>query len=336
MGGSSVEVVRGRLTEAVSDELGGFWTEHRVLDAATARRRVDEVIALLRDPNGRVIGVNSVTAADVPLVANRRFWLYRRFLAPGAPDDAEEALLATAYDVLDEEPDLPERPPRGLCVVVADPAILRRFPEAVWPGTQLLFVGYTATGAQVRIRYFERDWSVSDGTTLDPRFERHVLGESDSIGPDEVKAFWRREGALSPEEAARRIAEVLHVVTEVGGPVVGVSSAYLQANRQLGLNFWHYRTFVAPEHRKSSIAAHLALNGRELLEQRFAAGVAATAAGILLEIENEGLKRHMSGGLWPTTGFTFVGENTRGDHVRVRYFPGVLAPPPPVARNPAV
>ncbi|MBA2281813.1 MAG: hypothetical protein H0W25_11360 [Acidimicrobiia bacterium] len=328
-GGYRVDVVRGRLTAAVGDELVAFWTGHHALDAEQARQRLPEVVVVLRDPGGEVAGVNSVVAADVALVAGRRFWLYRRFLAPGAPEEADETLLSAAYDVLDEEPDLPARPPRGLCVLVDDHVMMRRYPEAVWPGSQLLFAGYTPTRAQVRVRYFERDWSRSDGTHLEPRFERHVLATSDSVGADDVKALWRSEAALPPGEADRRIPEVLHVVTEVGGPVVAVSSAYLQRNAQLGLDFWHYRTFVGAAHRHSSIAAHLALAGRDRLEDRFAAGEAGSAAGILLEIESEPLKRHLPGGYWPTTGFTFVGVNELGAHVRVRYFPGVLAPPPP-------
>jgi hypothetical protein len=39
------------------------------------------------------------------------------------------------------------------------------------------------------------------------------------------------------------------------------------------------------------------------------------------------LKRHFDDALWLPTDFTFIGENQRGDYVRVHYFPGALAPP---------
>jgi hypothetical protein len=50
--------------------------------------------------------------------------------------------------------------------------------------------------------------------------------------------------------------------------------------------------------------------------------------GIIYEVENEGLKRHFPLALWLPTEFTFIGENAKGDHVRVHYFPGALAPKP--------
>lgn len=50
---------------------------------------------------------------------------------------------------------------------------------------------------------------------------------------------------------------------------------------------------------------------------------------MIFEVENEGLKEYFNGALWLPLEFTFVGENERGDHVRVRYFPGALAPAPP-------
>ena len=48
--------------------------------------------------------------------------------------------------------------------------------------------------------------------------------------------------------------------------------------------------------------------------------VATTDSGKLV-------KRHFDDALWLPTDFTSIGENQRGDHVRVHYLPGALAPP---------
>jgi hypothetical protein len=53
--------------------------------------------------------------------------------------------------------------------------------------------------------------------------------------------------------------------------------------------------------------------------------VVSSAYVPIYEVENEGLKRHFDDAL--PTDFTFLGENQRGDHVRVHYLPGALAPP---------
>ena len=78
----------------------------------------------------------------------------------------------------------------------------------------------------------------------------------------------------------------------------------------------------------STLAGSLAVHGREVLEERFVKGEDTRAGGIIYEVENPGLKSYFNKALWLPTDFTFIGENERGDHVRVHYFPGATVPPP--------
>jgi hypothetical protein len=129
-------------------------------------------------------------------------------------------------------------------------------------------------------------------------------------------------------EAQRRLPEVHLVATHVTDGLVGVSSAYIGRNEQLRMDLWHYRVFVAQDHRTSSIGAVLASLGRDDLADRFTSGREPRYAGIVVEIENEELKRLASQAVWMPQEVMFIGENLRGDHVRVHYFPGALAPLP--------
>jgi hypothetical protein len=143
-----------------------------------------------------------------------------------------------------------------------------------------------------------------------------------------VIAMWEREGAVREEERRSRVDEVMAVATR-GGELVGVATAYLHHNAQLRMDLWHFREFVAKAHRASRVGWALTLVTRDYLAQRFVGGHDTRGAGMLMEVENEGLKEHMDFGNWAVTEFAFIGENERGDHVRVHYFPGALAPPPP-------
>ncbi len=165
-------------------------------------------------------------------------------------------------------------------------------------------------------------WRLEDNYLVE-RFD-----EQDAVGPDDVIALWQREGVVNAEEAERRAHEILLVATEERGDLAGVATAYLKRNEQLRMDLWHFRLFVAGAHRMSNVAVNLALRGRDLLEKRFASGEDPRAAGMIYEIENEGLKRHFDEALMLPPGFTFIGENARGHHVRVRYFQGALAPEP--------
>lgn len=170
---------------------------------------------------------------------------------------------------------------------------------------------------------------IEDRWRLDEGYRIELFAEQDGVSAEDVLALWGRELPLADEERGRRIHEVLLVATTDGGELVGVSSAYLQQNEQLAMDLWYYRAFVASGHRQSNVAVNLALIGRDHLEQRFVSGADPRAGGMVYEVENEGLKRHFDDALWLPTDFTFIGENERGDHVRVRYFPGALAPDPP-------
>jgi hypothetical protein len=154
-----------------------------------------------------------------------------------------------------------------------------------------------------------------------------LFAEQDAVGQEDVIGLWRRETGMPDDEAGRRIHEVLMVAT-LDGRLAGVSSAYLQRNPQLQLPLWHFRVLVEGSHRTTMLATNLALAGHDHLRDRFVEGTDMRAPGMIFEVESEGLRRRAHA-VWPYTGFTFIGENERGDHVRVRYFPGALAPDPP-------
>ena len=251
-------------------------------------------------------------------------------------------MIDAAFAALQAEVEPNAPGPVGVCVVVTDPAVIDSRPEAIWPGTKFVFAGYLDGGAQVRLRYFEGapigpglpdSPDVSQSRNLDipleDRYRIEPFAEGREATPDDVLSLWRREEAMPDAEARRRIHEVKLVAIERTEGVVGVGSAYLQRNPQLRMDMWHGRIYVAEAHRKSNLAVSLELRGREFLEQLFLSGEDTRAPGVIIEVENEGLKRYFNKAVW-TAGevqATFIGENARGDHVRVNYFQGALVPP---------
>ncbi|MCW2992267.1 MAG: hypothetical protein JWM73_2861 [Solirubrobacterales bacterium] len=327
----AIEVVRGR-TDAVAEELVAFWAGAGGPTQANARARLPEVACVLRDDDGRVAGACSVFPAAVPVVGGRRFWVFRSLL-PGVEDRLPEMVRAT-FAALEAEFDGAPDAPIGLCVPL-DRGGWGRWPQAEWADPRMIHAGYLADGRQARIAYF-RGASISGGpagsriSAMDPdsRYRVVLFAEQDAISEQDVIDLWTSEGVLAPEEARRRIGEVLLVGADEHGRPVGVSSAYLQRNEQLGMDLWHYRAFVAAAHRMSDVAVTLAMTGRDHLRERFVRGDDLRAGGIVYEVENDGLKRLFHQARWQPTEFLFIGENERGAHVRVFYFPGALAPAP--------
>jgi GNAT superfamily N-acetyltransferase len=145
---------------------------------------------------------------------------------------------------------------------------------------------------------------------------------------DAVIALWERERAMPEAEARRRAHEVVLVARAGSGDLAGVSSAFLKRQAQLRMDLWHGRVFVAAAHRRGDLASLLILRLKELLRDAFVTGRETRAAGMCFEVENPILKGHLDLAVWRRSGFTFIGENERGDHVRVLYFPGAKAPLP--------
>lgn len=165
-------------------------------------------------------------------------------------------------------------------------------------------------------------------------YQIELFAQQDSVSAQDVVELWTSESALSRGEAERRVSELLVVATDSSRRPVGVSTTYLYRSEQLQADLWHTRVFVAAAHRQSGLAIELARQARDHLVERFSTGTDRRGIGVLFEVESEILKRFIPQAVWPHTQFVFIGENTRGDHLRVYYFPGALAPGPPPPPGP--
>jgi hypothetical protein len=336
-GGESIEVVRGRLPDELAEEILGFWSSHGALEGEAARQRLADVVCVALDDAGETVGVNSAQADDVSPVG--RFWRYRSFL-PGGSDELAATMFNAAFEALGEgfDPDAPG--PIGLAVKVTATAEMERRAEAVWPAEELFFAGFLEDGAQLRLRYF---WNATIGPGLpnsplleDTRDEDFPVGDQYRVAPpdeigitsDDILDLWRREAAVPEAVAQERVHEVQLVAVKGDGDLAGIATAYIERNEWLRMDFWYFRTYVAVAERHSNLAGRLALALRDRLEQRFVDGEDTGAAGIVMEIENEGLRAYFNRALWLPLGLNFIGTNQGGDHVRVRYFPGVHVPVP--------
>ena len=169
------------------------------------------------------------------------------------------------------------------------------------------------------------DWPLEAGYSIE------LLAESERVGEAHVVEFWIREGAMDRERALQRVGEVLLVALDDGAAVAGVSSVSVGSFPRLGTDMWFQRGFVGERDRASNIGMQFAITGIDHLERSFDEGVDTRGKGVVQELENEGLKRYFNRGWEPPTDMVFIGVNTRGDHVRVHWFPRAHVPATPPA-----
>jgi hypothetical protein len=332
-GTGTVEVVRGSMSDEQAAALLRFWERNGALRGDAAKARLAQVVCLLADGDGEVVGANSVYPAAIESVGGVTFWVYRSLLMSEATD-AGPAMVKAAFDALEAEFDPEGDGPAGLCLLVDDRDLLRRRPEAEWSDPRLLYAGYLEDGRQVRVAYFEDarigpggfvpnvEWPPVEGCRIE------VFAEQDRIDEQAVIDFWAREGAVQGEEARRRLGELHLVVGDEEGELVALTSAFATRNPKLGMDLWHYRGFVGASHRRTGIGVHISMAGRDDLRERYESGRDRRAGGVVYVVQNPALKR-MNNANWLPPDFTFVGEDQLGAHLRVHYFPGAPAPPPP-------
>jgi hypothetical protein len=323
--------VRGRLSDELAGEIKGFWARHGALTGEAAERRLPEVIAVLRDAGGAVVGVNSAEETSLAHIGDLPFFVYRWFVAAEASTADLARFLSVAFDALDAELSAAGGGPIGLCVLARPDGAITAEPLAPrWPETGLVYAGYTTDGRQVRLRHFAHatlhfsleHWPLDAGYRIEP-FDASELDE------DDILAFWRRERAIPDEEAQRRVAEVLQVARHDSGEIAGVQTAFIQRIDLVGMDLWYTRGFVAESHRLSNVAAHFGFQGFDLLERRFVTGQDRRAQGIGFDMQHPGLRASHPEAELTVVNASLVGFTKPDCPLYVRYFPGVSVPLPP-------
>ena len=140
---------------------------------------------------------------------------------------------------------------------------------------------------------------------------------------DQVIELWLAHKVLTEPQARQRSEELLFVaVDERKREIAGVCTTYLRDAPTLKMPLWHFRTFVAPDYRQNDVAFHLLHLAIDFHESKFNSGIDTSGRGLYMETENLIIQRHRNEAVWPSSRMVFVGYNARGDHCRVRYFPG--------------
>ena len=143
---------------------------------------------------------------------------------------------------------------------------------------------------------------------------------------NEIIEFWMKHNALPTREMAMERVQQVFCIGRDGatGQIAGLGTVYEKYNPQLENSFYYYRSFVAPDHRRSLLATNLVLHTRDFFEAAFVKKELTKCIGMFVEVENEYLQKHRNQAVWPYSGFVYIGKNAKGYHQRVYYFKGAL------------
>lgn len=138
---------------------------------------------------------------------------------------------------------------------------------------------------------------------------------------EDARALWIEQGAIGDEaEIKERLSQLCVLARDANDKLLAITTAYEQQSQQLNNYFYAMRMFVGEDARRLQIGFHLLHKLIAALESRFVSGQQTRCIGVLFELENEAVQKARPQAIWPTTGFVYVGNNAKGEHIRVRYF----------------
>ena len=134
--------------------------------------------------------------------------------------------------------------------------------------------------------------------------------------------MWRQFRAIEGEsQIEKRSAEIVYIIKNGEGQVAGVSTA--RAVQVPFLNnhfFYEFRCFIAPHFRIPGLDSLLVVKSKSFLQEQ--KDSEKKFKGLLMIIENEGIKMHRTKAIWSSSDMVFAGYNSKGHHIRVGYFKG--------------
>lgn len=138
-----------------------------------------------------------------------------------------------------------------------------------------------------------------------------------------IREFWLRESTLSdPTIALRETMELLYVVENAAGEIVGVTAAFIAIAPRLGRRVYCYRTLVRPADCAPGLSRFALQTSWELLEARRPLG---GPVGLVVTVEDRKLSRKDVRRRATALGWKYLGRNRRGQHTWIKPFSQALA-----------
>jgi hypothetical protein len=152
-------------------------------------------------------------------------------------------------------------------------------------------------------------------------FENRWLKDTADIS-ESVLDLWKQHRGPVGENAEQRLHQLVFVIRNEGGEVVGMSTAFKAYVKQLRNYFYACRLMLAPEYRIPGLTSKLLVSTRDFLESIHRDEVANPAIGLITLVENERIKENRNEAIWPASGMVYIGNSKEGHHIRVYYFKG--------------
>lgn len=151
-----VSFVKFENDETQRRDVTSLWDSFSALSSNVDRDKRLQEIKFLAYKNEQLIGVSSAARVIINQIENKPFFNFRIMVNPelGIPGLLEK-LGVTTIDWLEDQFLQGKTDCIGVVTLVENPEYKKHRRQAVWPATGFVFVGKSAKGHHVRVRYFK-------------------------------------------------------------------------------------------------------------------------------------------------------------------------------------
>lgn len=154
---------------------------------------------------------------------------------------------------------------------------------------------------------------MTDSITFDDYTITVVQGSVDTALAGEIATFWLANGALAdPQEARRRVAEVVCVARNRAREIVGLNTVYLSTLGRPPRAYYLYRAFIRPADRRLGLARCMSFLCYEHLRTH---APLREILGLALVVENAKFATEPGQAYLEQSGGRHIGNDQIGRHV---------------------
>lgn len=132
-----------------------LWRRYGALEEGIIERRAREIVFVIKDPEGDVVGVSTVRSIQAKFLNNHFLYEYRCFISPDYRIPGMDTLLSVKTKAFLELQEGSLLKHKGILMIIENPDLKKAKTLAVWPASEMVFVGYTTQGHHIRVGYFK-------------------------------------------------------------------------------------------------------------------------------------------------------------------------------------
>lgn len=153
------ENVWQKMSPELVQEVISFWDEHKMIRPGfSSEERAQQVVLVLRSKTeNKIIGLTTAGVVNFKQLNGNNFYLYRSIILPayrhpGLPDK----LIVETRDFLEGyNKKVTDNPCIGILAFIENPRYQQFRREAIWPSSQMAYVGMDKQGRHIRVYYFK-------------------------------------------------------------------------------------------------------------------------------------------------------------------------------------